>query len=144
MPAASRFLATALLATSATVAAPALARDAEVATRAGIVGGVAGELARQTGTSIVVSDPAVASRLVPAMRGRMAAEEAVRRLARAAKARAVAVRGCSATGERSSTKTSHAPGPDTAAGDIRKRPYRGRGLETRPHYRADAGAGIDS
>lgn len=75
--------------------APAPAREAQgtaaVSTRTGIVGTVAAEVARQTGSSIVVTDPAVASRLVPAMNGRMRAHEAVRRLARAAKARAVAV-----------------------------------------------------
>lgn len=69
----------------------ALAKGGEVATRAGSAGAAAIELARQTGSSIVISDPVVARRMVPAFRGRMKSEEAVRRLARAAGARAVAV-----------------------------------------------------
>jgi len=71
--------------------APALAGEAEVATRAGSAGSAAIDLARQTGTSIVVSDPRLASKPVPALRGRMDTSEAVRRLAKAAGGRAVSV-----------------------------------------------------
>ncbi|WP_404480749.1 TonB-dependent receptor [Novosphingobium sp. BL-52-GroH] len=69
----------------------ALAQGVAVSTRAGTTGDVAIELARQTGSSIVVADPAVARRTVPSLRGRMDTAQAVRRLARAAGARAVAV-----------------------------------------------------
>jgi len=68
-----------------------IAREVAISVRAGAGGDVAIELARQTGTSIVVADPQVARRQVPALRGRMEPAEAVRRLARSAGARAVAV-----------------------------------------------------
>lgn len=48
---------------------------------AGTVAEAAIAIARQTGTSIVVTDPAIASRRAPRIRGRMTAREAVRRLA---------------------------------------------------------------
>lgn len=64
---------------------------AAVATREGAMGDAAIELARQTGTSIVIADPALARRRIPALRGRMAPHVAVARLARAAGARAVPV-----------------------------------------------------
>jgi iron complex outermembrane recepter protein len=69
--------------------AAAQARDVAVATPAGSAGQAAIVLARQTGTSIVISDPQVARRQVRALRGRMGVEEALRRLARAAGGRAV-------------------------------------------------------
>ncbi|TCM21680.1 outer membrane receptor protein involved in Fe transport [Novosphingobium sp. PhB165] len=71
------------------VAAQAPGQLAIVATREGTAGDAAIELARQTGTSIVIADPRLASRRIPALRGRMEAHEAVARLARAAGARAV-------------------------------------------------------
>lgn len=83
--------ATWLLATILALPAPALAREAMVSTRAGNVGDAVGDLARQTGTSIVVADPEIARRSISSMRGRMKADEAVRRLARAAGAHAVEV-----------------------------------------------------
>ncbi|GGN63095.1 hypothetical protein GCM10011349_47360 [Novosphingobium indicum] len=70
--------------------APALAGQAEVATRPGNAGAVAIEIARQTSSSIVILDSALAARPVPEIRGRFDAAEAVRRLARAAGGRAVA------------------------------------------------------
>jgi outer membrane receptor protein involved in Fe transport len=73
------------------VSAPAVARDAAVDAQAGTVGRAAGTIARQTGTSIVVPDRRMAQRRIPAIRGRMDAAEAVRLLARAARARAVPV-----------------------------------------------------
>jgi len=78
---------------AATLAMPvtAFAQEATVDVRAGSAGQVAIELARQTRSSIIVADPVVAQRMVPAIRGRMAAAEAVRRLARKAGGRAVAV-----------------------------------------------------
>lgn len=60
-----------------------------VATRAGSAGEAAIDLARQTGTSIVITHPAIARRRVPALNGRMGTEEALRKLASAAGARAV-------------------------------------------------------
>ncbi|MGF7153311.1 TonB-dependent receptor [Novosphingobium gossypii] len=71
--------------------ATAIAKDAMVETRRGSAGQVAIELARQTGSSIVVADPAVARRAVPAIRGHMSVAEAVRRLADKAGGRAIAV-----------------------------------------------------
>ncbi|QSR18942.1 TonB-dependent receptor [Novosphingobium sp. KA1] len=62
-----------------------------VTTREGEAGTAASDLARQTGTSIVIADPALARRHIPALRGRMRARDAVARLARAARARAVPV-----------------------------------------------------
>jgi outer membrane receptor protein involved in Fe transport len=69
----------------------AWAQGIAVSTHAGTMGDVAIQLARQTGSSIVVADPVVARRAVPSLRGRMDTAEAVRRLARAAGGRAVAV-----------------------------------------------------
>lgn len=85
MPASSRWI----LALVLMLPAPALAREAVVATSAGTAGEAASELARQTGTSIVIADLLLARRPVPALRGRMEEAEAVRALARAAGARAV-------------------------------------------------------
>ncbi|WP_327194487.1 TonB-dependent receptor [Novosphingobium beihaiensis] len=68
---------------------PALAGQAEIAARPGQAGTVAIEIARQTRTSIVILDPALAARPVPEIRGRFDTAEAVRRLARAAGGRAV-------------------------------------------------------
>ena len=70
-------------------AAPAYAESVPVNASAGRVADVAVAIARQTGSSIVVADRALADRKVPAMRGRMTAAEAVERLARAARARAI-------------------------------------------------------
>ncbi len=71
------------------VAFPAHARDAMVDIAAGRVGVVAITLARQTGTSIIVADRAIADRFVPPIRGTMSAERAVRQLASAAGGKAV-------------------------------------------------------
>lgn len=71
--------------------APSLAREAAVSTPAGTAGEAVIELARQTGTSIVIADPEIARRTIPSLRGRMDAAEAVGRLAKAAGARAVPV-----------------------------------------------------
>lgn len=80
-----------LLATASAVPLPAAAQPAAVATREGTAGDAASEIARQTGTSIVIADPALARRRIPALKGRMEAREAVARLAQAAGARAVPV-----------------------------------------------------
>lgn len=64
--------------------APALAESADVDAPAGTTARAAIAIARQTGTSIVVADKALGARPVPAIRGRMSADEAVRRLANAA------------------------------------------------------------
>ncbi|HEX2793916.1 MAG TPA: TonB-dependent receptor [Croceicoccus sp.] len=85
-------LASALLA----VSAPALAGGrpvaaAKVDAAAGAAGSVAIALARQTGSSIVIADPALARRSVAAIRGRMDAAGAARKLARSLGARAVPI-----------------------------------------------------
>ncbi len=69
--------------------APAHAESVRVDAPAGRVAEVAVTIARQTGSSIVVADRALAERKVPAVRGRMTAAQAVERLARAAGARAI-------------------------------------------------------
>ena len=72
-------------------AAPALAAPVAVDAPAGSVAEAAIAIARQTGTSIVIVDAGIARRNVRRIKGRMDPAEAVRRLARAADARAVAV-----------------------------------------------------
>lgn len=78
---------------AAALALPASAhsREAQVSIRASSMGEAVVELARQTGTSIVIADPEVARRPVPALRGRMDVDEAVRRLALAGGGRAILV-----------------------------------------------------
>ncbi|GGY98983.1 TonB-dependent receptor [Novosphingobium colocasiae] len=82
-----------LLAGTVIAAAPAHAGSGHDEVRidvpAGSAGAAAIALARQTGTSIVITDSSLARRAVPALRGRMARVEAVRRLARAAGADAI-------------------------------------------------------
>lgn len=73
------------------VSGSAYAQEVVVATRPGSVQDVAIELARQTRSSIVVADPRIARQKVPALRGRMDAGEAVRRLAKSAGGRLVSV-----------------------------------------------------
>jgi outer membrane receptor protein involved in Fe transport len=72
------------------VSAPAQAQSVPVDVAAGRAGDVAAALARQTGTSIVITDRALANRRVGAIKGRLSAGQAVERLARAAGGRAVA------------------------------------------------------
>lgn len=72
-------------------AAPLAAREAELAVPAGTVSDVAIGLARATGASIVIADPDLGRRRIAGIKGRMAAEEAVRRLARAGGMKAVKV-----------------------------------------------------
>lgn len=79
------FLLPALLAT----AIPARAEPVRVDAPAGRAADVAIVLARQTGSSIVIADGALADRRIGAIRGRMAAADAVRRLARVLGAEAV-------------------------------------------------------
>jgi len=78
-----------LAASTVVVATPASADPVRVDVPAGRAADAAIALARQTGTSIVIADPDVAERRVRAIRGRMEPQEAVRRLARLARARAV-------------------------------------------------------
>ena len=82
----------ALCLAAAVLAAPLAVQAGEpaVSATAGRAGSVAISLARQTGSSIVIADPRLARRNVPAIRGRMPASEAVRRLAAAIGGRAVA------------------------------------------------------
>lgn len=70
---------------------PAAARDRAIDVRAGSVADSAIALARQTNSSIIVADPEVAKRQIPRLRGRLSERDAVHRLAKAARARAVAV-----------------------------------------------------
>jgi iron complex outermembrane recepter protein len=72
-----------LLAVTALVAAaPLSARSVALAIPAGTVSEVAIALARATGASIVIADPALGRRAVAGISGRMDAESAVKRLAR--------------------------------------------------------------
>ena len=82
-----------LLLAAALAALPAAAAAERVAVYApaGSLSDAAIAIARQTGTSIVITDPAVARRRVKAIRGRMDGDDAIRRLARLADARAVEV-----------------------------------------------------
>ncbi|MDQ0838532.1 TonB-dependent receptor [Sphingomonas faeni] len=68
------------------VAAPAQAGQGAVDLPAGRLGDAVLALGRQSGTSIVVGDPGLWARRVPAVRGRMSAREALHRLAVAANA----------------------------------------------------------
>ncbi|KQN10824.1 TonB-dependent receptor domain-containing protein [Sphingomonas sp. Leaf28] len=72
------------------VAAPAVAGQGAVDLPAGRLGDAVLALGRQSGTSIVVGDPGLWGRRVPAVRGRMSAREALDRLADAANADVVA------------------------------------------------------
>ncbi len=72
------------------VAAPAQAGQGAVDLPAGRLGDAVLALGRQSGTSIVVGDPGLWSRRVPAVRGRMSARDALARLATAANAEVVA------------------------------------------------------
>ncbi|MXO61180.1 TonB-dependent receptor [Altererythrobacter salegens] len=85
-----RSLYVALAAGAALVASTAHAESVRVDVPAGRAADSAIAIAKQTGTSIVITDPDVANRSVNAIRGTMDAGEAVRRLARLADARAVA------------------------------------------------------
>ena len=78
-----------LFAAVAAVIAPAHAQRVQIDAPAGRASDAAIAIARQTGTSIVVADPDIAERRVRAIRGKMEAGDAVRKLARAAGARAV-------------------------------------------------------
>lgn len=84
-------LASVLIVSGMFASSPAWAEEAMVDVGAGRAGAVAIALARQSGASIVIADSAVANRMVPAIRGRMRVEEAVRALARAAGASVVTV-----------------------------------------------------
>src|SRR5690606_41180076 len=72
------------------VSAPLHAQSVAIDVPAGRAVDSAAAIARQTGSSVVITDRAVANRRVPAIRGRMSAAQAVNRLARSAGARAVA------------------------------------------------------
>jgi outer membrane receptor protein involved in Fe transport len=76
-----------------TIAAPAplAARDAVLAIPAGTVSEVAINIARTTNVSIVIADPALGRIRVAGIKGRMDAEEAVAKLARASGMKAVRV-----------------------------------------------------
>jgi outer membrane receptor protein involved in Fe transport len=72
-------------------ASPLAARSVELAIPAGTVSDVAIALARATGASIVIADPALGRRTVSGIKGRMDAASAVQRLARAGGMQAVRV-----------------------------------------------------
>jgi iron complex outermembrane recepter protein len=69
--------------------APAAAESVRINAPAGRAADVAVAIARQTGSSVVIADRDVANRRVPAIHGRLTAEQAVARLARSAGAQAV-------------------------------------------------------
>jgi outer membrane receptor protein involved in Fe transport len=79
-----------LLAAAAVASAPAHAERVRIDVPSGRAADTAIAIARQTGTSIVVTDPDIGNRRVRAIRGSMTASDAVKKLARAAGARAVA------------------------------------------------------
>ena len=115
----------ALIALTACLPAQAAARDASIDIAPGTVAGSAIAIARQTGTSIVVSDPVLAQRPAPRIRGRMSARQAIRRLADSVDARAVAIGGASwrlelqprrtARSARGAQRLAPAPAPRRAA-----------------------------
>jgi outer membrane receptor protein involved in Fe transport len=72
-------------------ASPLAARSLDLAIPAGTVSEVAIALARATGASIVIADPALGRTRIGAIKGRMGAEAAVRKLARAGGMEAVRV-----------------------------------------------------
>ena len=74
----------------ALLATPALAQVRSVNVPAGTVEDVALELARQTGSSIVIADRELARRRIGPIRGSLSPAEAVQVLSRAAGARPVA------------------------------------------------------
>ncbi|WP_328597946.1 TonB-dependent receptor [Croceibacterium soli] len=74
----------------AVASAPAQAERVRIDAPAGRAADAAIAIARQTGSSIVVADPAIGNRRVRAIRGSMSAADAVKKLARASGARAVA------------------------------------------------------
>lgn len=80
-----------LAALIALLPAPAAAERVAVRSPAGTLSDAAIVLARQTGTSIVITDPALAKRRVKAFHGRMESDDAIRRLAKMANARAISV-----------------------------------------------------
>lgn len=81
----------AALAVLAAAPAPLAAREAELAVPAGTVSEVAIGIARATGASIVIADPALGRARVAGIRGRMDAGEAVKKLAKASGLQAVRV-----------------------------------------------------
>ena len=79
-----------ILALAAAIAsAPAQAESVAVSVPAGPAGAAASAIARQTGTSVVIADPVLAARRVPAIKGRLSEREAVERLAKAARGHAI-------------------------------------------------------
>jgi outer membrane receptor protein involved in Fe transport len=80
-----------MIAAVAVVSAPAHAGPVAVSAPAGRADNAAIAIARQTGASIVIADPAVAARRVGAIGGSRSVAAAVKKLARAAGARAIAV-----------------------------------------------------
>lgn len=81
----------ALAALAASTALSAGTREDRIDVPAGSVADAAIAIARQTGTSIIVTDPDAARRPAPRIRGRMTTREAVRRLADSANLKVVAV-----------------------------------------------------
>ncbi|MBB5715599.1 TonB-dependent receptor [Sphingomonas aerophila] len=78
----------AALAGSAVMASPAAGQSTEIVLPPGSLAQAVSILSAQTRTSIAVPDPELWHRRVPGLRGRMSAAEAVRRLARSARATA--------------------------------------------------------
>ncbi|MBS1240320.1 MAG: fyuA 14, partial [Proteobacteria bacterium] len=73
------------------IAAPVHAKSVAVDAPGGRAGDAAAVIARQTGTSIVITDQGISNRQVPAIRGAYSTKGAVKKLAKAAGARAIQV-----------------------------------------------------
>ncbi len=84
-----RFLPALVAVAAALVAAPAWAEAVRIDAPAGRAADAAIAIARQAGTSVVITDPDLAERRIRAIRGRMDGEDAVRKLARLTRARAI-------------------------------------------------------
>lgn len=74
---------------SVAISAPLHAANVAVDAPAGRAGDAAVAIARQTGTSIVITDSAISNRRVPQIKGRLSADKAVKKLAKAAGAQAI-------------------------------------------------------
>lgn len=74
---------------AAAIAVPVHAGNVSVNVPAGRAGEAAAVIARQTGTSVVITDPEVANRQVPAIRGKLSTKGALQKLAKAAGAKLI-------------------------------------------------------
>ncbi|GAB5348254.1 TonB-dependent receptor [Alteriqipengyuania sp. 357] len=106
----------------ASAAYPASAKEHVVDVPEGTVADSAISIARQTGSSVVVSGTTLADRHVPRINGRMSASQAVRRLAEAADARAVRINGSAWRIEARPSRVARRPAPRPRADRPANRP----------------------